>query len=420
MNTSKKIHRVCFLNPQGYVQYPAPLGKTDTGGQTVYILQLAHALGKKGVKVDIITRKFDQYPDEEQVWENVKIVRIPCGSPKFVQKEKLYELMPEFVENIMKNIELKRRKYDVIHSHYWDGGYAGTLLAKMLDVPHVHTPHSSGKLKKIEMSIEDLPPQKLKPAYRYHVRIAIEQKILSKAQAVVVLCETTRIQLLQHYMVDFEKIHVIFPGVETEYFNAESRSIDQKYRLAQNSVLSMARLVPAKGIDRVIDALALLKRKLLVNYYLGGNLSPENQSDEEKNMISQINEKLALFKMQKNIHFLGQVDHDKILPSYYRNADIFILPSRFEPFGLTTLEAMACGTIPIVSHIAGSREVIVDGLNGFIVDTHDRKALSALIYKILTNNKLRRKVSDNATFTIKEHYNWEKIVEKFVKLYSSI
>ena len=124
--------------------------------------------------------------------------------------------------------------------------------------------------------------------------------------------------------------------------------------------------------------------------------------------------------MSDRVSFLGQTDHDFQLPAYFRAADIFILPSRFETFGLTTLEAMACGTIPLVSHTAGSREIIIDGLNGFIVDTHDRKALSELILKLLTDVKLRKKISENAAFTIQQHYAWDKIVEKFITLYKKL
>src|SRR2546423_6504796 len=111
----KRINRVCILNPQGYVQYPPPLGKTDTGGQTLYVLQLAQALGKKNIKVDVITRQFENLPQEEEVFKNVKIIRIPSGSKNFVQKEKMYEMMPEMMENFMQYIEKKRKTYDIIH-----------------------------------------------------------------------------------------------------------------------------------------------------------------------------------------------------------------------------------------------------------------------------------------------------------------
>lgn len=417
---TKKISRVCLLDPLGYIHYPPPLGKTDTGGQTLYVLQLAKALGKKGIRVDIVTRKFDEYPEEEEVWENVKIIRIPCGPSTFVNKEKLYELMHEMMENLMVYIEKKRKRYDIIHSHYWSAGYAGILLSKMLDIPHVHTPHSSGKLKKLEMSVEGLAPQKLKSAYRYHVRIAIEQKIINKADAIVVLCETSRIQLLQHYIADFEKLHVIYPGIDTEHFNPIKTKDDKKIHLEPHAILTMSRMVPAKGLDRVVEALTLLKGKESFHYYMGGGSEEDGKSEEEKITREQLVQLIKKNDLEKKVTMLGFVDHDKTLPLYYRNADIFILGSRFEPFGLTTLEAMACGTVPIVSNVAGSREVIVDGLNGFIVDTSDRKALSELTLKLLRDEKLRKKVAENAAFTIKEHYSWDKISDKFINLYKSL
>jgi mannosylfructose-phosphate synthase len=120
------------------------------------------------------------------------------------------------------------------------------------------------------------------------------------------------------------------------------------------------------------------------------------------------------------VTFIGQIDHDKMVPAYYRNADLFVLASRYEPFGLTTLEAMACGTAPIVSNVAGSKEVIIDGLNGFTVSIHDRKQTSELILRLLKDKKLVAKTSENAAFTVKEHYTWDKLVEKFITLYKKL
>lgn len=418
---NKKIHRICMLNPHGYMEYPPPLGKTDTGGQIVYVLQLAKALGKKNIKVDIITRQFDNQPQEEVIFENVKIVRIVCGRNNFVQKEKMYEIVPEMVENLMHYMQKKRKEYDIIHSHYWDGGYAGNLLSKMLDIPHVHTPHSLGKLKKVEMmAVEEVPLQKLKPMYRYHVRIAIEQQIMNKASAIVVICETSRIQVLQYYIVDFEKLKVIYPGIETDVFNPQKTVYDKKVHLKPNSILTVARPVPAKGVDRLIDAVALLKNKIDFNLYMGGDTIEKDKSIEEIQAESRIKELIKKYKIEKNVNYIGRVSHDTILPVYYRAASVFVLPSRYEPFGLTTLEAMASGTAPIVSSVAGSKEIIVDGLNGFIVDTHDRKKLAEYILKLLQDKKLNKKISDNAAFTIQEHYSWDKIIEKFINLYKSL
>jgi mannosylfructose-phosphate synthase len=415
-----KLKRICFLNPQGYVQDPPPLGKTDTGGQTVYVLELAKALGEKNIKVDIITRAFEEYDkNEEYIAKNVKIVRIPCGGEKFIPKEKLYEIMPEFVENFMLYIDKTRKKYDLIHSHYWDGGYAGILLKKMLDIPHVHTPHTLGKAKKLEMDIEEAPVEKLKPYYRYHVRIAIEQKIYNDADSIIVLCETSRIQLLHYYLVDFEKIKVIFPGVNIKIFNTNKNHYDKSINLKPNSILTMSRIVPAKGIDRLIDALSLIKNKIDFHLYVGGDIKSEEQSKEEENARNLILKKIKQYHLKERVTFLGQLNHKQV-GAYYRNADIFVLPARYEPFGLTTMEAMACGTVPLISHVAGSREVIIDGLNGFIINSHERKLLANQIYKLLTDKKLLKKVAENAAFTIKEHYSWEKISEKIIKEYKKL
>lgn len=416
----KSLNRVCMLNPQGYFFNPPPLGKTDTGGQIVYVLELSKALAKKGIKVDIFTRGFDKYKEEEQVCENLKIVRIPCGSDKFVPKEKLYEIMPEFSENIMKYIERKRKKYDIIHSHYWDGGYAGILLSKMLDIPHIHTPHTLGKAKKLEMDIEEAPTEKLKPYYRFHVRIAIEQKIYNKAHAILVICETTRIQLLHYYLVDFEKIHVIYPGVDTEIFNTKKTNLDNQIKLKNNSILTMCRLVPAKGIDRLIEALNFIKNKIAFHLYIGGNSNLENNdSKEETNYKKYLFDFIEKNKLQTKISFIGQLNHEMVA-AYYRNADIFVNPARYEPFGLTTIEAMACGTAPLISHVAGSKEIIIDGLNGFIINSHDRKLLGNQILKLLTEKKLLKKISENAAFTIKEHYSWDKISDKIINFYKKL
>lgn len=416
----RKINRICMLNPQGYFDDPPPLGKTDTGGQIVYVLELAKALAKKNIKVDIITRAFSDYPEEEKyIAKNLKIVRIPTSSNKFIPKERLYEVMPEFVENFIFYVNKKRKSYNLIHSHYWDGGYAGILIKKILDIPHVHTPHTLGKAKKLEMDIEEAPIEKLKPYYRYHVRIAIEQKIYRDADLIIILCEMSRIQLLHYYIVDFDKIKVIFPGVNTEIFNLKPTSVDKTIKLKPNAILSVSRIVPAKGIDRVIDALNFIKNKAHFHYYICGDFQTKEPSEEEKEARKIIQKKIKDYKLQKRVTFVGYL-HQNETAAYYRKSNIFILPSRYEPFGLTTLEAMACGKAPIVSHIAGSREVIIDGLNGFIVNSHDRKKLSDLILRLLKDTRLFKKISRNAFLTIKDHYSWDKISEKIINVYKTV
>lgn len=417
--STKKLNRICILNPQGYVSYPPLLGKTDTGGQITYIFELAKALGKKGIKVEIVTRQFDNQAEEEEVFPNVRIVRIACGPNTFVPKERIYEYATEMAENILLYLSRKNKKYDLIHSHYWDGGYVALTVAKVLNIPHIFTPHSLGKWKKLEMSIEEVSPQKLKPIYRYQVRIAAEQKIMNRSDAVILQAESLRIKMLQHYMVDFEKLFVIFPGVDTEIYNAKPNKFDAKITLEKNAVLTVSRMVPNKGLDRLLDALNLIKSKIKFHLYMGGGGKNEFKSEEEQQFEQKILDLIKRYRMQDMVTILGHVPAE-LLPSYYRKADVLAFPSRYEPFGITPLEAMACGTPSVVSNTAGCREIIVDGLNGFIVNPHDRKQMSELIMKVLKDKKLTKRLSENAAFTIKEHYSWDKVVDKFIELYRSL
>ncbi|MDP9211899.1 MAG: glycosyltransferase [bacterium] len=411
--------RIMMLHPHGYVQYPPPLGKTDTGGQTIYVFQLAKALAKAGAKVDIFTRRIEGLPEETRIGKDVRIVRISAGGPDFIPKEKVFETIPVLVQGIRQWMNKNRARYQIIHSHYWDGGYAGLLLARHLKVPHVHTPHSSGKLKKLEMDAERTPPTKLRSMYRFQVRNQIEERVLRQADATVVLSETNRIQLLQHYEVSFERLHVIYPGVDTAVFNPKSASSSENV-LKPHAILTMSRMVPAKGLDRVIDAVALLKGKTPFHLYMGGSIHDSFQSEEEKTTERRLKRLIKKHGLERRVTFLGNVPHGKELASYYRQAEVFILAGRYEPFGLTTLEAMASGTPPIVSHVAGSREVIVDELNGFIMDTGDRKSMAQLISSLLRNHKKRLKVADNAAYTIRNHYSWVKIGKQFMALYERI
>lgn len=415
----KKIKRIAMINPQGYVSYPAPLGKTDTGGQITYLFELSKTLGEKGIKVDIITRQFDGKPQEEKIFENVSIIRIPSGPNKFVVKEKIYEHASDFVENFAHYIEKSKKEYSLIHSHYWDGGYIGMSLARILDIPHLFTPHSLGKWKKLEMSIEETPTQKLKPIYRYHVRIAAEQKIISKANAIVLQAESLRIKILQDYLVDFEKLFVIFPGIDTNEFNDKKTKLDSQVELKENSILTISRMVPNKGLDRLIDAANLIKSSVPFHIYMRSNEKNDLKSEEEREYEEKIIDLIKNYHLQDRVTMLGHIP-DELLSSYYRKASLLAYPSRYEPFGIVPLEAMACGTPVVVSNIAGCREIIVDGLNGYVVNPHDRKALAAIIKKLLLDSKLRSKIGQNAAFTIKENYTWTKAADQFIALYKSL
>src|SRR5712675_109115 len=151
MSTIQKHERIMMISTHGYVAAEPELGKPDTGGQVVYVLELSKCLGRMGYDVDILTRRFNDQPDRERVADRVRLLRFPCGSNGFIPKETLYEAIPEWVRNVSRFIRRQNLQYSFINSHYWDAGMAGQTLANYFGIPHFHTPHSIGTWKRDNM-----------------------------------------------------------------------------------------------------------------------------------------------------------------------------------------------------------------------------------------------------------------------------
>ncbi|HUS13426.1 MAG TPA: glycosyltransferase [Chloroflexia bacterium] len=407
--------RVLFLNPQGYVEKQPPLGMTDTGGQTVYILELARALSAQGVKVDIVTRQFDGRKPIEDLTTNARIVRIPCGPDTFVVKEKLYDLMPEFVRRIHRYVKNEDLQYDVIHSHYWDGGYAGLLLARRLGIPHIFTPHSLGKWKEVDMAVDAVTSRDLNALYGYQRRIATEKRIMRSADIVLMLSQIQRIKLMQHYSVEFEKIRVLYPGVDTRTFCPAYDATPLEPLPTTNNMLLVSRFVPAKGIDSAIDVFSRVARKIDSHLYIVTTNKLDSASAEERENERTVQAMIKSYSLQDRVTFLGFISDRKILASWYRRADIFLLPSRYEPFGLTAMEAMASGTVTLISHMAGSRELILNGVNGFTVNMHERISVANLIVRLFKDAALSQRIGENEVLSVQQHFSWEMTAKKLVR-----
>jgi glycosyltransferase involved in cell wall biosynthesis len=418
-----KIERICFLNPHGYVKYPPPLGKTDTGGQTLYEFELAFALAKTGRMVDIVTRSFDGMKKFEEIAENVRIVRIPCGPGLFVPKEKIFAYIPEMAKNLLYYIEYANIRYDIIHSHYWDAGYLGMLLSSSLVIPHVHTPHSLGKLKeriikeltgtdnggRTEITVDDY--------YHFSIRNNMEKKIMDNVDAYAVSSRKERKWVLEYYSIDHEKLFTIYPGIDGTVFNPLKTSVDQSLHLNKNAIVTVSRLVPAKGIDLLIEALKTIQHTHEFHLYIIGGTTTGDTSPEEIDTTIQIKSLIKKYHLEDRITCVGHVNHDTFLPAYYRNTKIFIAPSRNESFGSATLEALGCGSTILVSSVAGSSELIVNGFNGFTVDPRNTQHFANMIAKLLTKPYVRKKVGDNASTTITKAFHWNTVADNYILLY---
>lgn len=415
--TDKKIPRIAMISTHGYVANIPPLGAADTGGQVVYVLELSKKLADLGYEVDIWTRRFEGQEEIDVVNECVRIIRVPCGGQEFIPKEYLYEKLPEWCENALRFIKKHQLHYQFINSHYWDAGLAGQHLAEVLGVPHVHTPHSLGawKLKQMEA---DFPGDKesFENKYNFNKRIHHERRIYNDCDLLVA---TTPIQmdvLLKCYGVIKDKCQMIPPGYDDNRFfpvsRATRKNIRQRLNLDGKVVLGIGRLALNKGYDLLINAFGVVTERVpdaKLHLAIGGTVLDTS----EKTLLSKLKEQVAAFGLKDKVVFSGYVA-DEELADYYRAADVFVLSSRYEPFGMTAIEAMACGTPAVVTTNGGLYRAITYGRHALYADPFDEADLGITIYKVLHHRRLRDRLGRMGAHKARSLFTWTGIAQQLV------
>ena len=360
---TKNSSRIMMISTHGYVSPSPEFGKPDTGGQVVYVLELSKWLARLGYRVDIYTRQFDQLPQVEEVESDlVRIIKIPCGGPDFLPKEWLCETIPEWIANAINYIRTQNLRYTAINSHYWDAGIAGQAIASQLHIPHLHTPHSIGSWKR-----ENMPgsPEELERKYNFQCRISIECSLYSKAAGVIATTPLQREILMgAPYGVSSQKINLIPAGYDDSRFfpisGSSKQMVKRQLGLEGPIVLAIGRLARNKGYDLLIQAMKPVCTRIPETKLVLAIGSNSLNADEER----QLGELKALGRsldLEHQIDFRGYIA-DEDLPNMYRAADVFALSSRYEPFGMTAIESMACGVPTIVTTEGGLWEQVKWGV----------------------------------------------------------
>ena len=293
INTDDPRHpRIALISTHGYVAAHPPLGAADTGGQVVYVIELARKLAQLGYAVDVYTRRFEDQPEFDEVDERVRVVRIPCGGKDFIPKEYLYRHLMEWCENALRFIKRNSLDYMFINSHYWDAGIAGQRLSEGLSVPHIHTPHSLGIWKKRQMET-DYPEktESFEKEFNFSERIKHELIIYRSCSLVIA---TTPIQmdvLVKDYGLQRDRIHMIPPGYDDNRFfpvsNASREMARQRFGFEGKVVLALGRLATNKGYDLLIDGFAVLAERepeAVLHLAVGG----ENMDAQESAMLAEL------------------------------------------------------------------------------------------------------------------------------------
>jgi mannosylfructose-phosphate synthase len=411
------LPRIAMVSTHGYVAAQPPLGAADTGGQVVYVLELSKKLALLGYQVDIWTRRFEDQPEIEPVTDRVRIIRMPCGGSEFLPKEYLCDHLAEWNEHALRFIHRNNLEYAFINSHYWDAGLAAQHLCNALGVPHVHTPHSLGLWKKRQMET-DFPRDAgdFETLYNFTRRIEEERKLYIDCDVVVATTPPQFDRIVKDYEVPTAKARMVPPGYDDQRFypvsEASRAGIRRRLRYNGNVILAVGRLARNKGYDLLIDAFPLVAARdqdAVLHLAVGGTASNAN----EKKILAELKSRAAKTGYAKRIRFGSFID-DKHLADHYRAADMFVLCSRYEPFGMTAIEAMASGTPTVVTVHGGLYRALSFGRHALFADPFDREDLGITMAKIFRHPRLRGRLSRMGAHKARSLFTWTGIAHQLV------
>lgn len=410
--------RIAMVSTHGYVAAEPPLGAPDTGGQVVYVLELSKKLAELGYSVDIFTRQFDEQPGEETVSENVRILRMPCGGKEFIPKEYLVDHINEWAENVLRFIRKHSLVYEFVNSHYWDGGVGGQELADTLEIPHVHTPHSLGIWKKRNM-MEDSPEedQVLEEKYNFASRIHHE-KILYRECELVIATSPIQLDLLRSdYELEPDELRMIPPGYDDNRFypvgEATRQAIREEYGYDGVVIASIGRLARNKGFDLLIDAFSVVAERC-PNARLQLAVGAESSDPNDNAILEEMFALVRQHRLEDTVTITESLP-DEEMADFYRAADIFALPSRYEPFGMTAIEAMACGTPAVITVNGGLYRAVSYGHDALYADSHDKYDLGITLVKLVKYARLRRSIGRQGARRVRSLFTWTSIAQQLLR-----
>ena len=392
----------------------ATLGGKDTGGMNVYVRDLTMYLGQLGVHADVFTRSQDEHVPHilHDLGHGNRVVHIPAGPENPRPKQELQDYIKEFSSNILTFAQEKEIRYDLIFSHYWLSGLAALRLKKAWDVPVAHMFHTLAHLKnKIAASEEEKDGQ---------YRIDGELKVLKGADRIIVATRDEKENLLSLYGAKEKKIKIIPPGVDTAHFYPIPVDEAKEYigmPRDEKMILFVGRIEPLKGIDTLIRAIAQMRKADVLSrcphylYIIGGN--PEACGEDANKEMQRLQALCAELDLHDLVLFLGKRDQDS-LQYYYSAAEMVVMPSHYESFGMVALEAMACGTPVIATQVGGLQHLVQDGETGFVIPNGDPDALEEKITVLICKEELKDQMSSNSV-AYAQTLKWDVIAKKLIK-----
>jgi D-inositol-3-phosphate glycosyltransferase len=387
-------------------------GIGDAGGMNIYVLESAQRMAAMGVSVDIFTRRTDAaQADIVEISPGVRVRHFDCGHGTLTKEQ-----LPIHISGLSQEFAriIRTENYDVIHSHYWLSGKVAMPAAKELGIPLVHTMHTMARVKNLNLAEGETPEPM--------IRVQGETQVVAAANALIANTDAEGASLVSLYDACPDTVHVVSPGVDLYTFTpGESRGVARAHigQPADALVVSfVGRIQPHKGPEVLIRATSelvkhtpLLRHRLIVNIVGGAS----GANTEEVDRLKELTTWLAIDDV---VRFTPPVPREE-LPQWYRAADLVIVPSYSESFGLVALEAQACGTPVVATAVGGLRTAVADGISGVLVDGHDPKAWSSVISRLLQEPQRRVLLSMGAVEHA-SHFGWDVTARGTLDIYDLV
>ncbi|REG48441.1 glycosyltransferase involved in cell wall biosynthesis [Paraburkholderia sp. BL6669N2] len=396
-------------------EHASPLavaGGVDSGGQNIYVANVARELVAMGHQVDVFTRRDRALLPVVSDMDGVRVIHVPAGPPMQLPKEQLLPVMDEFAAFLIDFFRHERDPYQVIHANFFMSGLAALRVKDALGIPLVTTFHALGRVRRIHQGAADGFPDE---------RFAIEDELVARSDIVVAECPQDEADLVEHYRADRSRIQIVPCGFDADEFWPVDRATARDalgWRKDEFVVLQLGRLVQRKGIDNVVRGVGVLKQAFRASarlYVVGGNSDAPNELATPE--IARLHGIARECGVEQQTTFVGRRGRAQ-LRYFYSAADVFVTTPWYEPFGITPVEAMACGTPVIGANVGGIRYSVADGVTGFLVPPRDPGALAARLDKLRRDPGLARRMGEAGLARAHAEFTWRGVGNSLAAIYA--
>ncbi|TFI54173.1 glycosyltransferase family 1 protein [Mastigocladus laminosus UU774] len=407
---SRTEQRIALISVHGD---PAiEIGKEEAGGQNVYVRHVGEALAQLGWQVDMFTRKIS--PEQDTIVQhhpNCRTIRLEAGAVEFVPRDNLFPYLPEFVDNFLDFQRENNLNYPLIHTNYWLSSWVGMQLKKIKGSKQVHTYHSLGAVK--YNTIKTIP-------LIASTRLAVEKEVLETAERIVATSPQEK-EHMRSLVSTKGNIDIIPCGTDIERFGCfdhKTARVQLGLNPEDKVVMYVGRFDYRKGIETLVRAVgqSRFRGENNVKLIIGGGSRPGQSDGMERQRIEGI---VAELGMSDFTIFTGRLSQD-ILPTYYAAADVCVVPSHYEPFGLVAIEAMACYTPVVASDVGGLQFTVVSEETGLLAPPQDEEAFAVAIDRILANPLWRDKLGQAARNRVETKFSWNGVATQLSELYTQL